>query len=475
MPRPPSDASNDSGLAAAVRGWIDLARRRWRALRTTEIFVGSFALLIVLGTLGLKVLPGIYTEGGLGWTDAAFTATSAVCVTGLIVVDTGTYFTFAGQLFLLLLIQLGGIGMMTLASLVISALGGRVSLRSEEAAAALAPPVPDITPSVLIWAVVRLTLLFEVVGAAALYVCWGPRLGWREALWPAIFHAVSAFCNAGFSTYSDSLVGFAESPATLLIVSALIVAGGMGFVVIEELARYAARKPGRRTRLSLHTKLVVFTNLLLIVGGWILFMVFEWNEGLNKLPYVDRVTNALFLSITPRTAGFNTVDYQAMSNSTNFLTILLMTIGGSPGSTAGGIKTTSFAVLGLLALSRMRGRLAVTFANRSIPEETVQRAVGLLVVCGGFIAAGIFLLASIGDLYNQSDTFLAEVFEVVSAFNTVGLSLGVTTSLSLQSCWVLILMMFVGRVGPLSLAALLRSQFVRRGNFRYAHEDVVVG
>lgn len=453
---------------------MDLLSRRWQTLRAMEVFVGSFALLILLGTLGLKLLPGIYTGDPLGWTDAVFTATSAVCVTGLIVVDTGSYFTFGGQAFLLLLIQIGGIGMMTLASMVIFALGGRLSLRSE-ASVVVPPSLSEISPRALILAVVRFTLTFEAIGAVLLYLTWGPKLGWGHALWPAIFHSVSAFCNAGFSIYTDSLVQFAESPVTLLIISSLIIVGGLGFVVMEELARRWRQPRKERRALSLHTKLVLSSSLFLTLAGWLLFLVFEWNEGLNKLTYLDRLTNGLFMSITPRTAGFNTVDYGSMSNSSNFLTILLMMIGGSPGSTAGGFKTTSFAIIGLLAWSRLRSRSSVTFAERSIPEETVQRAVGLLVIGGMIIVAGIFLLAGIGDLLNQNDGFLAEAFEVVSALNTVGLSMGVTTHLSVHACWVIILLMFVGRVGPLSLAALLRRRFAQSRDFRYTHEDVIVG
>ncbi|QDU57762.1 TrkH family potassium uptake protein [Aeoliella mucimassa] len=457
------------------QGFLRGIRRLWSSLKNTEVFVGSFALLIVLGTIGLKVLPGIYKEAPLGWTDAAFTATSAVCVTGLIVVDTATYFTFQGQLFLLLLIQLGGIGMMSLATLVIMALGGRPSLRSEAAATVINPGLSEITPRKLVLAVIRFTFAFESIGALLLYILWVPKMGWREAIWPAIFHSVSAFCNAGFSTYSDSLVQFSESPATLLVISCLIISGGLGFVVMEELIRYFQKPKHKRRTLSLHTKLVLWSTMLLIFVGASLFLLFEWNEGLNKLSVTDRIVNALFLSITPRTAGFNTVDYASMTTSTNFLTILLMTVGGAPGSTAGGFKVTSLAILVLLASSRLRARQSVTFAERSIPDETVQRAVGLLVVGGGIIVFGIFLLAGIGDLFGQHELFLVEAFEVVSAFNTVGLSMGATSHLSVQACWVVIFLMFIGRVGPLSLAAVLQVRFAQRGTFRYAHEDVIVG
>lgn len=452
-----------------------LNRRRRRPLSATEVFVGSFALLIALGTLGLQWIPGIYTGEPLNWTDAVFTATSAVCVTGLIVVDTATYFTFEGQLFLLLLIQLGGLGMLTLASLVIIALGQRPSLRSESAAAGTQEVVPDIPRRTLIAAVFRFTLLFEAVGAMLLYLAWGPRLGWREAVWPAMFHSVSAFCNAGFSTNTDSLMQYQQSPVTLLIISALIICGGLGFVTIEELARRRMNKSNRIRKLSLHTRLVLVTTLALLLGGWALFLVFEWNELLGGLPHLDRVTNGLFMSVTARTAGFNTVDYAELSNSSNFLTILLMMIGGSPGSTAGGMKTTTFAIIGLLAWSRLRAHSSVTFAHRSIPDETVERAVGLLVVAIGIIVFSVFALAGLSDFLDTPATFMHELFEVVSAFNTVGLSMGMTPHLPTGARWLMILLMFVGRVGPLALAAVLSAQLAQRSRFRYAHEQVVVG
>lgn len=445
--------------------------RRWTA---AEVFAGSFFGLIFAGTISLKFLPGLYTGEPLDWTDAAFTSTSAVCVTGLIVVDTSTHFTFAGQLVILVLIQLGGLGMLTLTSMIISAFGGRLSLRSETVATSGQMALPHVPPRDLIIDVVRFTLFFESIGAILLYLIWAPRLGWSEAVWPSVFHAVSAFCNAGFSTNSDSLSGFQDSPATLIVISTLVILGGFGFIAIEELARRYSRND-RKRKISTHTKLAISCSVLLLGVGWILFALFEWNHSLRDLSVIDRLSNAFFMSVTPRTAGFNTVDYSAVSNSANFLTILLMTIGGSPGSTAGGIKTTTFGLLGLLAWSRMRAQASVSFSGRSIPDETIQRAVGLFVISSGTVLVGIFLLTSLGGYLDDRDVFLVQVFEVVSAFNTVGLSMGITGDLSGWSRWIIIILMFVGRIGPLSLAAILRVRFAQRGSFRLAYEDVMVG
>lgn len=469
--------------------WIEMggrARRRgfgrWHRLTAAQLFVLSFAGLITMGTLGLRLLPGLYTQERLGWLDALFTATSAVCVTGLVVVDTATRFTLAGQAFLLLLIQLGGLGMITFTTLIILALGKRLSLRAEKLShGTTADVAPDLDVSRLGRDVVRFTFAFEALGALLLYVLWIPEHGWRGALWPAVFHSVSAFCNAGFSTFSDSLIGAQRSPGVLLTVMGLIVAGGLGFLTLEEFAQW--RRSGasrRRFRLSIHSRIVLAATAVLIVGGWAAFAAFEWRNTLQGLPLDARVVNALFMSITPRTAGFNVIDYGGATESTNFLTIILMFIGGSPGSTAGGIKATTFVLLGLLALSRMRGSEVVNVWKRSIPEETIQRAVGLAVTAFTVITVGIFALTWTEHGPGAPDAanghFLAHMFEVTSAFNTVGLSMNITPGLSDAGRLLMVLMMFVGRVGPLTFAAALALRSRAPGtSYRYAHEDVIVG
>ena len=451
----------------------------WRRLTPAQLFVGSFLLLVLLGTLGLKTIPGLYTGAPLGWLDALFTATSAACVTGLVVVNTATYFTPGGQAFLLLLIQLGGLGMITLTTLIILALGRRLSLRHEAISTSGAEVAPHVSPQRLVRDVVRFTLLIEGAGALLLYLLWAPRLGALEAVWPAIFHAVSAFCNAGFSTFPDSLIGFQRSPETLLVVGALITAGGLGFLTMEELHLLRrARGEGRFLRLSLHSRLALAATAVLIVGGTALFALFEWERTLDALPVGARLVNALFLSITPRTAGFNSIDYGQTAESTNFLTILLMSIGGSPGSTAGGLKTTTVALIGLLAWSRLRGREVVSVWGRTVPEETIQRAVGLFVVVFALVTAAIFVLTTSepGAAGSVPRPFLGYMFEAASAFNTVGLSMNLTPELSTVGRWVGIVLMFVGRVGPLTFAAALaRSRPAPGDAFRYAYEDVVVG
>ncbi|HXG09338.1 MAG TPA: TrkH family potassium uptake protein [Gemmataceae bacterium] len=443
----------------------------WQRITAPQLFVGSFALLVLLGTLGLKTLPGLYTGEPLGWLDALFTATSAACVTGLTVVDTATYFTPRGQAFILLLIQLGGLGVISFTSLIIVALGRRLSLRHQALSTGGLDAAPQIDPRRLIRDVVLFTFGFELVGAVLLYLFWIPRLGWREAAWPALFHSVSAFCNAGFSTFSDNLVGAQREPVNLVVLMLLIVAGGLGFLTLEELyLRFRAGRARRIFRLSLHSRIVLTTTAVLLAVGWLLFGVLEWDDTLAELPIGHRVVNALFMSVTCRTAGFNTIDYGRASEGANFLTILLMMVGGSPGSTAGGIKTTTFALLGLVAWSRFRGQEVTSFWSRSVREETVERAVGLFVVAFGLVTICIFVL-TVTETHGR---FLDHMFEAVSAFNTVGLSTGLTPNLTPAGKGVAILLMFLGRVGPLTFAAALA---VRRrgGPLRYAYEDVVVG
>jgi len=453
----------------------------WRKISPPQLFVGSFAILVIVGTLGFYYLPGIHAGKSLSLSDSLFMATSAVCVTGLSVVDTSTQFTFRGQGFLLLLIQLGGLGILAFTSLVIQVLGFRLSIGAESLTHEPRRGSPKVNLRRLTRDVVLYTFLFETIGAVALLSVWGPRYGFEQAWWPAIFHSVSAFCNAGFSTFADSLVGLRDSPPTIFFVSVLIVAGGLGFVTMEETwlcyrsNRHRAKKNKQKRRMSLHSQLVLFTTGLLIVVPWPMFAFFEWNNTLDGFSLLDKLSNSFFLCVTPRTAGFNSIDYATASDSTNFLTILLMTVGGSSGSTAGGIKTTTFALIILMAWSRIRGNETTVFRNRSIPEDTIQRAIGLAVVAAGLMAISIFALAITDGTPNPHGRFLARMFEAVSAFNTVGLSMNLTSELSFAGRLVTIIMMFVGRVGPFMLASALVIGRARHGHFRYAYEDVAVG
>jgi trk system potassium uptake protein TrkH len=455
-----------------VPEWDDLLESRRPWLTSVRLVALSFVGLITVGTLGLLLLPGLYTKDALGFVDALFTATSAVCVTGLIVVDTATYFTPFGQAWVLLLIQLGGVGILTVGTFVVLGLTGRTRLRSEEAAAGGSTAL-RLRPRVLLMWVVALTLAVETIGAFVLWGLWVPQLGAAGAAWHAVFHAISAFCNAGFSTFSESLAGFRRQPASLLVVALLIVLGGLGFLVFADIGRWLRlRRP-----LTLHSRLTLFATGVLILGAWVAYLSIESGITLRALGWGDRVTNALFMAVTARTAGFNTIDYNAIAGPTVVLTGILMAIGGSPASTAGGLKTTTAALLILLLFSRVRGQQHVSVFGRTVPAETVNRSAGMAV--GGIvILLGMVFLLLMAEqgIHDVDRNHLIRVgFEATSAFGTVGLSMGVTGALSAGARLLLTALMFVGRVGPLTLATAMAVSSARGTAYRYAHEDVVIG
>jgi len=446
-----------------------------------SLLVASFAALILLGTAGLVALPGLQHGQRLGGLDALFTMTSAVCVTGLAVVDTATHFTRAGQVWLLVFIQLGGLGLLTITTAIIGMLGRRVSLRSEVLAAPGFERSHGRELVTIVARVVAYTVTVETAGACLLWLLWMPQLGAGPAAWHALFHAVSAFCNAGFSTFSTSLEGSARQPAVLGVVSLLVVLGGLGYLTSDELVRWGRRtRLGQRPRLSAHTFSALVTTGVLLAGGFLAFAALEWHGALAGFAPAERLVNAWFMTVTPRTAGFNTVDYAEVNNATAYLTIALMLIGGSPGSTAGGVKTTALAVLAALALARIRGKPYVSIHGRAVPDDTVQRTVTLTLLAFALVSLGVFLL-SLTETQRQPleaarRAFLPLLFEAVSAFGTVGLSMGLTPGLSDAGKLTVILLMFLGRVGPLAFfaAIALRGTYQPRG-IRPAYDDVIVG
>ena len=457
------------------------ARKGRFELSSPQIFAGSFALLILTGALLLHLLPGVCVGEPLSWLDSVFTSTSAVCVTGLIVTDTATRFTPLGQGIILVLIQLGGLGIITFTTVIILTLGRRLPLHHADLAQSAIDIAPSVDHRTLTRDIVRFTFGIELVGAIVLWALWIPRFGWKQALWHGVFHSVSAFCNAGFSTFSDSLTGFARSPAVLIVIMGLIVAGGIGFLTMEELVLSSrSRRRHRGYRLSLHSRLVLITTAALLVAGWALYTVFEWDITLREMPAWAKALNGLFMSVTCRTAGFNTVDYGMAADSTNFLTMILMQIGGSPGSTAGGFKTTTLALLVLMSVARLRGSANVNCFGRTVPAETTHRAVGLFMIVATVVVLSVFIF-TISDLAHVphpdvAGGFLTLAFETVSAFNTVGLSMGITPHLTPTGHWIAIVLMFVGRVGPLTaFAAMSRRRSRTERSFRYGYEDVVVG
>jgi trk system potassium uptake protein len=454
---------------------------RWyRDLSPHAFFVASFAVLIAIGALGLRVLPALHTGARVSSVDAVFTMTSAVCVTGLTVVDTATTFTFWGQLWILVFIQLGGLGLVSLGSMIIAALGARLSLRTEMIALPMRSDGHSDAVSVLV-ATAKLVFGVEAIGALVLFFGFLPHYPAGASVWHAIFHSVSAFCNAGFSTFSTNLMEQAGRPWILVPISLLVVVGGIGYLATEEVIRWW-KAGGRRAprRLSSHTFSVLTTTLALLVGGAALFTIFEGSHSFADLSIGDRISNGWFMSVTARTAGFNTVPYVAVGNHAIFLTILLMIVGGSPGSTAGGIKTTSLAVLVALAAARVRGRRHVELHDRTVPEGTLERTVSLVLLATVVILVGAFTLdltETTGLAMPQArQSVLPLAFEIVSAFGTVGLSMDVTPTLSVPGRMLIIVMMFIGRVGPLAFFAAISFKTSRvPARTRAAREDLVVG
>jgi len=426
--------------------------------RPEEILAGIFACLILAGTLLLS-LPAAHTQGKtIDVIDALFTSTSAVCVTGLIVLDTGKDFTLFGQIVILILIQLGGLGIMTFAAFVMQIMGQKISLRSQ---AALHDMFYQENAAVhfrtnLKW-IVLLTFAIESVGAFLLFLSIPDNISTAKATYVAIFHSISAFCNAGFSTYSESMIPMRSNLSFMTILSILIILGGLGYTVLLELIRRSWNRLTKHSQpvvCTLNTRVVLMTSFILVILGAIIFDTL----GLaGEVPALKaRTGNALFQSITARTAGFNTIHINKLPTISLIWLILLMFVGGSPGSCAGGIKTTSLAIWVARLRARLRHLEDVTIAGRRIPTDLVRRT-GLLVgTATVYNLLGIMIL-SITEMSNPNAGVRLEdiCFEQISAFATVGLSTGLTSSLSIIGKLWIIITMFVGRLGPLTIALLV--------------------
>ena len=436
----------------------------------TRIIALSFLALITAGTILLS-LPVSHGNRNVGVLDALFTATSAVCVTGLAVVDTGTAFSGFGQVVILLLFQFGGLGLLTFGTFLALATGRRLGygdrLRlQEQVSGSNLGGIVDLVRTIAI-----VVALAELTGALLLYSRFAPNEGIGVGAWHAVFHSVSAFNNAGFSLYPDSLSRYVTDPIVNLTVVALILVGGLGFVVITNVFRWA--RPARpRVRLSLHTRMVLSITAFLVAAGTSLIMIAEWNnaETLGPLSAPGRVLASLFQAVTPRTAGFNTLDYSQLTTAGLLVTMLLMFIGGNPGSTAGGIKTITFYVVLLSIWSTIRGRSDITAFRRRIAQSTVVRAgaiAGSAVMLGG---AAVTLLA----VFEPDIPLESLLFETISALGTVGLSVGITAELETPARLVIIMLMYVGRIGLLTFALALVSR-ERHHAVRHPAEEVVVG
>ncbi len=413
-----------------------------------QYLVLSFLFLISFGTLALK-LPIVKHQNGLAVIDAAFTATSAVCVTGLTTVPTSG-FNLAGQLVLLLLMQLGAIGIMTITSSVLLSLKGNVNLRHRLSFSQLQENFNLHDANYVLKNILRITFVTEFIGMILLSLgfLW-QGLPFGTAVYQGFFHSISAFCNAGFSTYDQSLIG--TNVLIKFTIALLIIIGGLGyFVIFEMMAYYKAKR-----RLSLHSKIVLVVSLFLILAGTLLLYYFQQGQ----MSWAD----SFFQSVTARTAGFNSVDLTQISNAGIFLLLILMFIGASPGSTGGGIKTTNFFIMIYAIFSVLKGRETVTIWHRTINRRQILKAFGTAIIYFLVLSIGILLL-----FHHTNFGFKDTIFEAVSAMGTVGLSLGLTPLLGFKGKIIIIALMFIGRLGPASFAM---ATINRQKNIKITYPD----
>ena len=438
-----------------------------------SILALGFLAVILLGA-GLLALPVAAKNGqSIGLFDSLFTSTSAVCVTGLVVVDTGTTFSLFGQIVLIVLIQVGGLGFMVFATMLMVMLGRKISIRGrmlirESMNASSLSDLGSLTRLYLL-----LSLAIELIGTITLCFRFVPLYGWKHGTWMALFHSVSAFCNAGFDLFGNyaSLTAFSGDPLVLLTVASLIILGGLGFSVILETAR---NRQGFRN-LSLHTRIVLMTTLVLLLAGTVFYWIVERTnaETLAGCSEGEKILNAFFQSVTMRTAGFNSFDLSALRDGTKLFSSLLMMIGASPASTGGGIKTTTIAALTLLMLSVVRGESEVNVARRRLSDDISRRALAVAVLFLTTLLTGTLIISLI-----ENGRFPLEdiLFEASSAMGTVGVSAIGTPNLSSASRAILLPMMFLGRVGPLTLAvAVAKRQGGLRTASKYPEERIMIG
>jgi len=431
-------------ISGAVRLNRKIAYLRFHPAQT---FMLSFFVVIVLGTFLLMLPRSVAPGHTLSWLDALFTATSATCVTGLIVVDTGSHFSLLGQLIILTLIQIGGLGIMTISSFFALFFGRGMAIKERIMLQEMLNVERLDAITRLLKGVILITFLMESLGALLLFFSWNlPQWDFSQRLYHSIFHSISAFCNARFSLNSDSLMSFNTNYSVVLTIAMLIIVGGLGFVVMIDLTRgkifeYPTRR--RVRKFSVHTRLVLIVTSVLLIAGTILFLIIEPFSG----NWLFKTVNAFFCSVTARTAGFNTVDIGQLTTSSALLLMLLMFIGASPGSTGGGIKTTTLGILIASFISIIRGKNRIELFKRSISFTILNRALVVFAFAISFIMFSTFLLS-----LTEKASFINLLFEEISAFGTVGLSRGITAGLSRWGKIVIIVSMFVGRVGVLTLA-----------------------
>lgn len=450
-------------------------------LKPAQSFVFGFLLLILTGSLVLTLPISISEQyrTNISYIDSLFTSTSAVCVTGLIVVDTGSYYSIFGQTVILLLIQFGGLGIMTFSSFIILLVGNKMSLSNRTSRLEIYDQNSYETLKALIKTIIIGTLLIELLGAVMIFFSVGAEAGenFLQRLYFSVFHSISAFCNAGFSLETANLMGFTTNAGVNIAVMILIVLGGIGFPVMLNIRNFLKfqykthirKQQTERTIIRLQTKIVTLVTIVLIIIGFVLFMIFEWSNTMEGYSTSIKVMQSFFQSITTRTAGFNTLDTGMFREGTYFFMIVLMFIGASSGSTGGGIKTTTFYILFSTSATVLRDKKEVITFNKKINQSTINRAIAILssYLMIAFIAV-IFLMLS------EKFQIVDIIFEVVSAIATVGLSTGITSGLTDIGRIIITLVMFTGRIGVLTFLYL----FVRKDQelgVTYPEENISIG
>jgi len=445
-----------------------------RFLIPERIFISGFAALILIGAF-LLWLPLSSTQNHLTFLDALFTSTSAVCVTGLACIDLGQDLTIPGQVVTIFLFQIGGLGIITFSTFFFVLMGRGISFKGRDIVQSAFLHTPQRDLWVILKSILWFTLVFESAGTLLLYLRFVEDFPPSLALYHALYNAISAFNNCGYSLFSDSLMKYHGDWIVNLTIIGLLVAGGIGFIVQYEML---SRLRKRQKRLSVHSKIVIITTAILLFVGAALFYLFEGNHVLSDVPLHTKILASIFHSASSRTCGFSTVDIGALTNASILLIIVLMFIGASPGSTGGGVKTSSAALIFLLIWNRFQGREEVSVFNRTIPREIITRT-NFIVFASAFSISIVtsVLLISVQDYlpaFQSRHLFIDYLFESVSAFGTVGLSMNVTPKLNEIQKIAIIVLMFAGRVGPLTLAFSLTRRAAKK-TLIYAEEGIMVG
>ena len=445
------------------------------SIKPAQVMVIGFGALILLGGFMLNLPIASKNGESIGFLNALFTSTSAVCVTGLVVVDTGTYWSEFGQFIIITLIQTGGLGFMTIATMFSLLTRKKINLR-ERLLIKESLNQGDLSGLVkLTRYIIMMTFVIEGIGALLLSIVYIPKLGLLRGIWYSIFHSISAFCNAGFDLMGSisgeysSLTYFVDNSLINFAICGLIILGGIGFPVLLDIINNK-----KYSKLNVHSKIVINTSAILIAIGVFFIFIAEFNNSntLGSLNMKEKLLSSIFQSVTLRTAGYNTIDLSLLGESTLFLMVILMLIGASPASTGGGLKTTTIATLFLTVKSFILGKEDIEVYQRRISDATVKKSLGIFFIGVFIVLFGTLMLT----IVNPEFTLLESVFEVISAYATVGLSIGGTPSLTALGKVIIIMLMFLGRVGSLTIFVALLSKSTRaKSKIRYAEGKIIVG